>query len=234
MNDTLKYPDAIWNPATDIKQSKEYLIVFSSDYSENFDKHEAYIGTTDNPANITHGYKLNSNSDSLNMIAASPWFDALYVIGFETEQYLYDFSPSGKLIIDANHILSPNDKYTFSIKKESNHQEKQEQFKSVNVFPNPLFAYNPATSYYGQNPDDPFVTFSNLPEKVEIKIFTLSGILVKTLSKEAPTSMIRWNLLNESERRVGSGMYLAIVESPGIGQKVLKFAIIMPQKQVHY
>jgi len=46
--------------------------------------------------------------------------------------------------------------------------------------------------------------------------------------------MIRWHLENEYGRRVGSGLYLELIESPGIGQKVLKFSIIMPQKRVHF
>jgi len=32
--------------------------------------------------------------------------------------------------------------------------------------------------------------------------------------------------------RVASGMFLAIVSNPIYGDKVLKFAIIMPQKQI--
>jgi len=39
-------------------------------------------------------------------------------------------------------------------------------------------------------------------------------------------------LQNESALRVASGMYLAIVSNPKYGDKVLKFAIIMPQKQI--
>jgi flagellar hook assembly protein FlgD len=85
-------------------------------------------------------------------------------------------------------------------------------------------------------PDEPFVTFTNLPEQVTIKIYSLAGQLLRTLDKNdksSPTSpFLRWNLQNESQLRVASGMYLAIVSSPKYGDKVLKFAIIMPQKQI--
>jgi flagellar hook assembly protein FlgD len=80
------------------------------------------------------------------------------------------------------------------------------------------------------------VTFTNLPEDITVKIYSLSGTLLRTLGtedKSEPTSpFLNWNLQNESGIRVASGMYLAIISSPKYGDKVLKFAIIMPQKQI--
>jgi flagellar hook assembly protein FlgD len=98
-----------------------------------------------------------------------------------------------------------------------------------------LFGYNTLSNYYSNTPDEPFVTFTNLPEQVTINIYSLSGTLLRTLTiddKDSPTSpFLRWDLQNESGLRVASGMYLAIVTSE-YGDKVLKFAIIMPQKQI--
>jgi flagellar hook assembly protein FlgD len=92
------------------------------------------------------------------------------------------------------------------------------------------------SSYSGTDPDETFITFSNLPEVVTVKIYTLAGTLVRTLDqsqKSSPTSpFLRWNLQNEDGLRVASGLYLAIVSSPTLGDKVLKFSIIMPQKQL--
>jgi hypothetical protein len=114
--------------------------------------------------------------------------------------------------------------------------ESKSLFDKITVFPNPLYGYNPQTSYSKSPSDEPWVTFSNLPEKVTINIFTLSGTRIRTLTttdKTSPTSpFIRWNLQNEAGLRAASGMYLAIVSCPGLGDKVLKFAIIMPQKQI--
>jgi hypothetical protein len=114
--------------------------------------------------------------------------------------------------------------------------ETKSLFDKITVFPNPLYGYNPQTSYSKSPSDVPWVTFSNLPEKVTINIFTLSGTRLRTLTtadKSSPTSpFIRWNLQNEAGLRAASGMYLAIVSCPGLGDKVLKFAIIMPQKQI--
>jgi hypothetical protein len=114
--------------------------------------------------------------------------------------------------------------------------DERELWKKVNVFPNPLFGYNTLTSYETNTPDEPWITFTNLPEQVTIKIYSLSGQLLRTLNiddKSSPTSpFLRWNVQNESGLRVASGMYLAIVSSPVYGEKILKFAILMPQKQI--
>ncbi|GAB6281345.1 MAG: hypothetical protein STSR0008_00840 [Ignavibacterium sp.] len=99
-----------------------------------------------------------------------------------------------------------------------------------------MLGFNTATSYSNSNPDEPFVTFSNLPRDVTIKIFTLSGSLIRTLTTEdkpSPDSpFLNWDLKNEDDLRVASGMYLAIVNAPGYGEKILKIAIVMPQKQI--
>ncbi|KAA0259879.1 MAG: hypothetical protein EDM75_07545, partial [Chlorobiota bacterium] len=56
---------------------------------------------------------------------------------------------------------------------------------------------------------------------------------LSTNDKSSPTSpFLKWDLENEEGLRVASGMYLAIVKSPEYGEKILKFAIIMPQKQI--
>ncbi len=114
--------------------------------------------------------------------------------------------------------------------------EERALFNTVNVYPNPLYGFNVATSYTNSPSDEPFVTFSNLPDEITVRVYSLSGQLLRTLTqddKSSPTSpFIRWDLLNESGLRVASGLYLAIISSPKYGEKVLKFTIIMPEKQI--
>jgi hypothetical protein len=43
---------------------------------------------------------------------------------------------------------------------------------------------------------------------------------------------LQWNLRNEANLRVASGMYIAHVEAPGIGEKVLKFAIVQREERI--
>jgi len=238
MGDPGGIPDGIWNPGPNIVESKEYLVVFDSEYSEDLNTHIAYTGIDNKWADIAHGYTLRDVNDlvndSIRAVAKSPWFDAMYIIGFETDVYQPELGPTGKLIIEPSPVLTPNDKYILKVKRDKTIDEEKEQFDKINVFPNPLLGYNAASSSFGTRADEPFVTFSNLPHEVNIKIYTLDGTLIRTILKNDLSSLYRWDLQNESGYRVASGMYLAIVESPGIGQKVLKIAIIMPQKQVHF
>jgi hypothetical protein len=110
--------------------------------------------------------------------------------------------------------------------------DEKELFNKINVFPNPLFAYNPAGSYTGDAADTPYLTFSHLPNVATIRIYTLSGSLIRTLEKNDNSPFMTWDLLNQDRLRVASGMYIAIVSVPNMGDKILKFAIIQPQKQI--
>lgn len=77
------------------------------------------------------------------------------------------------------------------------------------------------------------ITFTNLPEEVTIKIYTLSGNLVKTLTENDKSTItspfIEWDLRNESGNRVGDGVYLALVKTKH-GEKVLKFSIVKQKR----
>lgn len=238
INDTLKYPDGRWNPGTSIQDTKEYLIIFSSEYNEDYSARPAYTGYEGEWADIAHGTWLHPDdttlNDSLKTILGSAWFDAMYVVGFETDVYNPVFSPTGKLIIEPYGALTSRDKYVFRVKKDNSEDELRAQFDKVNVYPNPLFGNNSSSESFGYSSDEPFVTFSHLPPEVNIKIYTLSGTLIRELYKNDMSSLLRWDLQNESGRRAASGFYIALVESPELGQKILKFSIIMPQKQVHF
>jgi hypothetical protein len=175
----------------------------------------------------------NLFNDSLKAIGKSPWFNAMYVCGFETNQPRDAFNPTGTFILNPGVFLTDKDKYQYVIQTDMTEEDGQAQWNKVNVFPNPLFGLNDGVAYIPDGRyDEPFVTFNNLPNDVTIKLFTLSGVLVRTLNKSDATSILRWDLQNESGLRVASGMYLALISNPKYGDKVLKLAIIMPQKQI--
>ena len=101
------------------------------------------------------------------------------------------------------------------------------EIEQINVFPNP---------YYGVNSEElnkynRFVTFTHLPAKATIRIFNLAGILVKTIDKDDAGQYQRWDLANESGLPVASGLYIAHMEFPDLGEtKILKVAIIQEQQ----
>ena len=237
--------DANWNPGSDISKTKEYIIVFNSDYSENGDN-LVYTGIPSETnmrkwARID-GYDIPTNdstyvvTDSMKFIAKNAYFDALAVVGVETTSNDTNFVPSdGILEVPINYVLTPADVYTYNVKLNLDDDEAKSKFDKVNVYPNPLFAYNAVDSYkYGSHysSDSPHITFTNLPNEVTISIYTLSGVKIRELTKNDTNPFLDWDLKNYDGLRAASGMYIAVVHSPKYGDKVLKFAIIMPQKQI--
>jgi hypothetical protein len=100
----------------------------------------------------------------------------------------------------------------------------------ISVYPNP---------YYGTNSEqlgrfDKFVTFNHLPanQTVTIRIFALNGQQVRKLEKHTDASadgnqFYRWDLDNESGLPVASGIYIAYIDMPDLGEtKVLKVFIV--------
>ncbi len=102
--------------------------------------------------------------------------------------------------------------------------------QKVGVFPNPYYGFNPAET----NRFNRFVTFNFLPDRATIRIFNLAGQLVKTLVKDpvqTPGQFMRWNLTNQYNFPVASGIYIVHVDMPELGtSKVLKVAVIMEQE----
>ncbi len=107
----------------------------------------------------------------------------------------------------------------------------REDIERINVFPNPYYGVNPAeTSRFAH-----FVTFSHLPRRATIRVFDLSGTLVRTLEKDDPDQFMPWDLNNDSGLPVASGFYLVHIAMPEIGKvKVLKLAIVREQQFLEY
>jgi len=237
-------PDGIWDPGTNVSISGEFIFIFDADYDPNGNQ---LVYTGNYPASQTvwarlRGYDIPADASATEeerTIAKSPYFNILYMLGVQKRNNEEFFQTGDKIIIPVGkYPFTTADVFQFTTRAGGALTDAEERnlWEKVNVYPNPLLGYNTLSNYYSNTPDEPFVTFINLPEDIAIKIYSLSGTLLRTLTtddKDSPTSpFLRWNLQNESDLRVASGMYLAIVTSPKYGDKVLKFAIIMPQKQI--
>jgi hypothetical protein len=107
----------------------------------------------------------------------------------------------------------------------------QASVERAGVFPNPYYAFNAAeTNRFAR-----FVTFNNLPPKATIRIFNLAGQLVRRLDKDDTSQFLRWDLANQANFPVASGIYVAHLEMTlptdnSMVTKVLKVAIIQEQE----
>jgi hypothetical protein len=89
----------------------------------------------------------------------------------------------------------------------------------INVVPNPYYGY----SQYENNRLDNRIKITNLPDKCTVRIYAVSGALVKTLTKDSPITHVDWNLKNEKGIPIASGSYIIHIDAPGIGERVIKW-----------
>ena len=140
---------------------------------------------------------------------------------------------SGVVRFTKSHELRPGDEFQIDLERVITGDVglAKADVSAINAFPNP---------YYGINSDetslsDRFITFNHLPAKVVIRIYNLAGIHVRKLVKDdATTQYFRWDLNNEYEKRVGSGIYIAYMElqderGNNLGTKTLKLAVIQEE-----
>ncbi len=111
---------------------------------------------------------------------------------------------------------------------------RKEALSLINVVPNPYYAYSAyeATSNIERSQFDTRVKITNLPKKCNIKIFNLSGKLIKSFKidqtigyDESPRQVtsIDWDLKNSQGIPVAGGVYLIHVEVPEVGETIIKF-----------
>jgi len=134
----------------------------------------------------------------------------------------YNASDSTETAVNGNRPL-----YSFNTGDLYAKRNQGETAKSaldlINVVPNPYYAY----SGYEKNQLDNRVKITNLPQDCKIRIYTTSGILVRTYSKADPSTSLDWDLKNQAGISISSGVYIIHVEVPGVGEKVVKFFGVM-------
>ncbi len=143
-----------------------------------------------------------------------------------------DYYPSGWATGDYARALiqnpiAPKDTYGFSVTAATvgDRGLARTQSSQINVFPNPYFGPQPLkTSAFTK-----VVTFTHLPQRAIIRIYTLAGYLVKSFDKDSPSQFLTWDMMNSEGIIVASGVYIVHIEMPELGiSRILKLAIILP------
>ncbi|MBS1650887.1 MAG: hypothetical protein JSU07_02655 [Bacteroidetes bacterium] len=123
---------------------------------------------------------------------------------------------------------------------------------NIRVVPNPYYG----ASAYELNRIDNRVKITNLPDVCTIKIFSLNGTLVRMIKRDATgqenqfmgntgsgndikqhirSNSVDWDLKNQSNITVASGLYIFHIDAPGLGEKVVKwFGVIRPLDVQNY
>ncbi|MCS7177589.1 MAG: hypothetical protein NZ960_08290 [Candidatus Kapabacteria bacterium] len=140
-------------------------------------------------------------------------------IVFETTGGALGFPLPGAKIRARVSQPSPPDKITDAILEQQ-----------VKVVPNPYYVVHQAQrSQY-----DAKIFFTRLPERCTIRIYTLSGELVRTLEYDARTAQEQgrlgvavWDLLSDNLQRVASQAFVAHIETPNGAKAVLPFSVVV-------
>jgi hypothetical protein len=127
------------------------------------------------------------------------------------ERYVTDNSNSG------------NPKYLFSTANAAtvtgDSTTAKNALSTVRVVPNPYHSL----SQYETSQNDNRVKITNIPPRCTISIYTTDGSLVQTMRKDNSDTWIYWDLTNNYQVPIASGVYLIHVDAPGIGQTIVKW-----------
>jgi hypothetical protein len=129
----------------------------------------------------------------------------------------------------ANPIQIGVDTYTFKTPLATSYSADlaKKDVEKINVFPNPYYG----THYREVTREGKYVTFSHLPAQATIRIFDLAGVLVRVIDKDDPSQFTTWNLQNNNNYPVASGIYIVHIEMPALGAtKILKLAVIQEEQ----
>ena len=125
-----------------------------------------------------------------------------------------NFSGSSKArVIEANSLNSFNPTYSFStddiVAIKGDVDVALGAMEKIKVVPNPYYGY----STYENNQLDNRVKITNLPERATVKIFSVSGTLIRTLKKDDSMTSIDWDLKNDFGIPIASGLYMIHVRA---------------------
>jgi hypothetical protein len=153
--------------------------------------------------------------------------------------------------VKANPVNNNFPLYTFNTNDVATSFEQGSVAKSmldaIRVVPNPYYG----ASAYENNRIDNRVRITNLPNKCTVKIFTMNGTLVRTIKRDVSgqedeyltgdtkqskrVSYTDWDLKNQNNITVASGLYIFHIDAPGIGEKILKwFGVMRPLDVQNY
>ncbi|MBC7447303.1 MAG: T9SS type A sorting domain-containing protein [Hymenobacteraceae bacterium] len=223
--------DLIWNPGTDKQAGRNFIYVTDTKYDEGreMERQQDEIGLL--PAGQAQGkYKTLYNQVM--------WVGYPRLIFGRT---LLQSDARVRIRVDraftsypapANAQAGPNTnpEYSFSLNGQAVQTGKRDVACSalslVRVVPNPYYAFS---QYEGRQLDN-IVKLTNLPRQCTITIYTLNGTLVRRLKKDNSAGYLDYDLKNDNNLPLASGIYLfhIVDKSTGCEEIVKWFGVLRP------
>ncbi|MEO8447101.1 MAG: hypothetical protein ABI528_06375, partial [bacterium] len=210
--------DGKWDPTTFKTGGLEILYIFGSDYSS--------VENT-----FYTGKNLRTNQAQ---------FDILYVWSPKKINPTADYRAGDVFTIYPYTITRPLQstgvplfyefKTTAPIIANNDLAKSQGDLDKIRAVPNPYYGFSDLQSTTSNR----FITFRRLPKICTIRIFTLSGDFIRKLDKNNDESTLTWDLKNLEAVPIASGMYIALIEAPDIGERIIKLAVFTSEERINF
>ncbi len=241
-----KVPFTVWN-VTNNSAQQAYIKVFDGHPAVTVNSVTTSVGKIDTAWTGTLINQARFQTDSLVwediyvwQDSAKPYADPVYGVSsrrtVKSEYPLVNFAlcshdghalpaPGSVIRINTWKTIKPSDKFSFTATKPKMNDAVvgKSTLDRISVYPNPYFgAHAQEVDKYQR-----WVRFMNLPNKAIIRLYTVAGTFVRRIEKDdSYKTYTDWDLKNKDGIPVASGMFIAYIEIPGIGTKVLKLAVI--------
>jgi len=140
---------------------------------------------------------------------------------FGFDETIYNPTVGDVYTIEGPLMNSPDDVFSFAADG-VNDARIAAALSNIKVVPDPYYAY---ATQWEATPGESNIQFQNLPERCTIRIYTLSGDLIKTLEHIDGSGTQEWNLQTDTQRLIVSGIYIYHVESQ-YGDHLGRFAVV--------
>jgi hypothetical protein len=248
--------DMIWNPTSTIINNvrrpvfggKHYVYVMGSTYSPvlnykgpRYDAGKTYRELLEpNPGNVS-AYTLNqrmlySQAMWVTMPVLASGYSLLspqagivpntVVVNLKVKRPYANFSIDGQTVNDSMPYFTFN---TRGFAPVQSTEIGRKALDRVNIVPNPYYAYSSYEDPGNQLANQ--VRLVNLPERCDIRIYTMDGVLVRTIRKDdANSPYTEWDLKNDAKVPISSGVYLIHIKAPDFAEeRVIKwFGVMRP------
>lgn len=175
----------------------------------------------------------NTSPDKVNAYAKINWVlvglaDSAHFLQSDVKVRVRVSKPIIPFVVASDMINDGFPAYEFSTADLAPQTGNKEAAKSaldlVNIVPNPYYG----DSQYEFSKTDTRVRITNLPRRAIISIYSLAGDLIKRIDKDSESAtFVDWDLKNDNNVPIASGMYIIHVRVPNVGEKVIKWFGVM-------
>ncbi|MBN1996856.1 hypothetical protein JW935_04830, partial [candidate division KSB1 bacterium] len=180
---------------------------------------------------LTSGTASKSRRDAVIMLSDSllpGWEFSLYILDDDTLMP----QPGDTAFINFKNPFLAADSMTFTVQAPSvNSSKAKNELDLIRVVPNPYVVtadWEPLNPYTrGRGPRE--LHFINLPQKCTLRIFDISGLLVREFEHNATSASdgtLVWDMLSKDRLEISYGIYIYHVDAGKLGSKIGKFAVI--------